>query len=276
MLGYIIAVIVAATAVTATVMKKRAEKTTYKAEMMKSIAPRKMRFYEKYIKRAIDIACATGAIVVFSPVYLGVAFLVKKKLGSPVLFTQDRPGLIGPDGKEIIFKMYKFRSMTDERDENGELLPDEVRLTKFGKWLRKTSLDELPEAFNILNGTMSVIGPRPQLVRDMVFMSDEQRMRHTAKPGLSGLAQVNGRNAISWEDKINWDLKYIKKVSFREDLRIIFSTVKKALIKQEGINQDNMATAEDFGDYLLRCNKISKVEFIKKIQEERNILNKSI
>lgn len=260
------------TAVTAKVMRNKAQKSTYKAGIINSITPRKMGFYEKYVKRVIDITCATGAIVVFSPLYLGVALLVKTKLGSPVLFTQDRPGLIGPDGKETVFKMYKFRSMTDERDENGELLPDDVRLTKFGKWLRNTSLDELPEAFNILNGTMSVIGPRPQLVRDMVFMTDEQRIRHTAKPGLSGLAQVNGRNAILWEDKIDWDLKYIEKVSLKEDLKIIFETVKKAFIKQEGITQDDMATAEDFGDYLLRTEKVDKNEYEQKQQMAKKIL----
>lgn len=260
-LGCLLTGAVVTTAVTATVMKNKAMKTTYKAESIDPITPREMGFYEKYVKRAIDVTCATGAIVVFSPIYLGIAALVRTKLGSPVLFTQDRPGLVGPDGKETVFKMYKFRSMTDERDENGDLLPDEVRLTKFGKWLRNTSLDELPEAFNILNGTMSVIGPRPQLVRDMVFMSKEQRMRHTAKPGLSGLAQVNGRNAISWEDKMNWDLKYIKKVTFKDDLKIIFDTVKKAFIKQEGITQDDMATAEDLGDYLLRTEKVNQAEY---------------
>ena len=271
---------VVAIAITAKVMANKAKKTTYVAETVDPILPRKMGIYEKYVKRGIDVVCATGAIVVFSPVYLGVSLLVKTKLGSPVLFTQDRPGLIGPDGKETVFKMYKFRSMTDERDENGDLLPDDVRLTKFGKWLRNTSLDELPEAFNILNGTMSVIGPRPQLVRDMVFMSDEQRMRHTAKPGLSGLAQVNGRNAISWEDKINWDLKYINKVSFKGDLKIIFDTVMKAFIKQEGITQDDMATAEDYGDYLLRINKVNKeiydvkqAEAKKKMKNTKNVRN---
>lgn len=245
-----------ATAIAAYEAKKKADKTTYEANLIEPIKKRKRGIYEKYIKRALDVICATGAIVVFSPVYLGVAVLVKLKLGSPVLFTQDRPGLIGKDGRETVFKMYKFRTMTDERDENGELLPDEARLTKFGKWLRNTSLDELPEAFNILNGTMSVIGPRPQLVRDMVFMTDEQRLRHTAKPGLSGLAQVNGRNAISWEDKLEWDLKYIRNISLAEDIKIILATVKKAFIKQEGITQDDMATAEDFGDYLLRNGKI--------------------
>lgn len=263
-----------ATVIAAYEAKKKADKTTYEANLIKPIKKRKRGIYEKYIKRALDVVCATGAIVVFSPVYLGVAVLVKLKLGSPVLFTQDRPGLIGKDGKETVFKMYKFRTMTDERDENGELLPDEVRLTKFGKWLRNTSLDELPETFNILNGTMSVIGPRPQLVRDMVFMTDEQRMRHTAKPGLSGLAQVNGRNAISWEDKLEWDLKYIKNISLAEDIKIILSTVKKAFIKQEGITQDDMATAEDFGDYLLRTRKVSKEEYERKQKQARMILNR--
>lgn len=272
-LGCLLTGAVVTTAVTATVMKNKAKKTTYKAESIDPITPREMGFYEKYVKRAIDVTCATGAIVVFSPIYLGVAALVRTKLGSPVLFTQDRPGLVGPDGKETVFKMYKFRSMTDERDENGDLLPDDVRLTKFGKWLRNTSLDELPEAFNILNGTMSVIGPRPQLVRDMVFMSKEQRMRHTAKPGLSGLAQVNGRNAISWEDKMNWDLKYIKKVTFKEDFKIILETVKKAFIKQEGITQDDMATAEDLGDYLLRTEKIDSNDYEQKQKEAKDILN---
>lgn len=272
-LGCLLTGAVVTTAVTATVMKNKAKKTTYKAESIDPITPREMGFYEKYVKRAIDVTCATGAIVVFSPIYLGVAALVRTKLGSPVLFTQDRPGLVGPDGKETVFKMYKFRSMTDERDENGDLLPDDVRLTKFGKWLRNTSLDELPEAFNILNGTMSVIGPRPQLVRDMVFMSKEQRMRHTAKPGLSGLAQVNGRNAISWEDKMNWDLKYIKKVTFKEDFKIILETVKKAFIKQEGITQDDMATAEDLGDYLLRTEKVGQSDYQEKQQIAKNILS---
>ena len=272
-LGCLLTGVVVTTAVTVTVMKNKAKKTTYKAESIDPITPREMGFYEKYVKRAIDVTCATGAIVVFSPIYLGVAALVRTKLGSPVLFTQDRPGLVGPDGKETVFKMYKFRSMTDERDENGDLLPDDVRLTKFGKWLRNTSLDELPEAFNILNGTMSVIGPRPQLVRDMVFMSKEQRMRHTAKPGLSGLAQVNGRNAISWEDKMNWDLKYIKKVTFKEDLKIILDTVKKAFIKQEGITQDDMATAEDLGDYLLRIQVVDTKDYEQKQKEAKNILN---
>lgn len=265
--------VVGATAIAVHVMKKKAEKTTYEADLIEPIEKRKMGFYEKYGKRILDIACATAAIVVFSPLYLGVAALVKLKLGSPVLFTQDRPGLIGKDGKETVFKMYKFRTMTDERDENGELLPDDVRLTKFGKWLRNTSLDELPEAFNILNGTMSVIGPRPQLVRDMTFMTKEQRARHTAKPGLSGLAQVNGRNGISWEEKLEWDRKYIQNVSFAGDVKIIVDTVKKAFIKQEGITQEDMATAEDFGDYLLRMGKVSSKEYMMNQNKAKMILN---
>ena len=156
--GIIASSIVGGTAVVTCIMKKRAKKNTYKAENIEAIPTRKMGFYEKYVKRAIDIVCASAAIICFSPLYIGVAILVRFKLGSPVLFTQDRPGLIGEDGKETIFKMYKFRTMTDERDENGELLPDEVRLTSFGKWLRSTSLDELPEAFNILNGDSGIIG----------------------------------------------------------------------------------------------------------------------
>ena len=223
---------------------------------------RKMGFYERYIKRAIDIFCSGLAIIVFCWLYAIIALLVRIKLGSPVLFTQYRPGLIDPKtGKERIFKMYKFRTTTDKKDAEGNLLPDEMRLTKFGAWLRSTSLDELPEAFCILNGTMTLIGPRPQLVRDMVFMSEEQRMRHTAKPGLSGLAQVSGRNAISWEEKFEWDLKYIKIISFLTDLKIIFQTVEKAFVKKEGITTNEMATAEDFGDYLLRNGKINQTEY---------------
>ena len=264
---------IGAMTVVAHIIKKKAKKSTYKAEDIESIPVRKRGLYEKYIKRALDVICATAAIVCFSPLYAGVAILVKVKLGSPVLFTQDRPGLVDTNGKETIFKMYKFRTMTDERDENGDLLSDEVRLTKFGKWLRNTSLDELPEAFNILNGTMSVIGPRPQLVRDMVFMTKEQRMRHTAKPGLSGLAQVNGRNAITWEDKLDWDLKYIKKIGLLEDIKIVMDTVKKAFIKQEGITQDDMATAEDLGDYLLRNKKITAEKYSAGQKEAKKILN---
>lgn len=234
---------------------------------------RKCGIYELYIKRLMDIVCSLAAIIVFSWLYIIVAVLVRVKLGSPVLFKQPRPGKIDPKtGREKIFYMYKFRSMSDERDAEGNLLPDEIRLGKFGKALRATSLDELPEAFNILKGDMSIIGPRPQLVRDMVFMTDEQRMRHTAKPGLSGLAQVNGRNDISWEEKLNWDLKYIEKVSFLGDVKIIFQTVMKAFVKQEGITDGDMATAYDYGDWLLKESKVNKEEYLEKQEEAKELL----
>ena len=234
---------------------------------------RKCGYYELYIKRLMDIVCSVAAIVVFSWLYIIVAVLVRVKLGSPVLFKQPRPGKIDPRiGQEKIFYMYKFRSMSDERDENGNLLSDEIRLGKLGKALRATSLDELPEVFNILRGEMTLVGPRPQLVRDMVFMTDEQRMRHTAKPGLSGLAQVNGRNDITWEEKLNLDLKYIKKVSFLGDVKIIFQTVMKAFVKQEGITDGDMATAYDYGDWLLKKGKVSKEEYEKKQEEAKSLL----
>ena len=274
-IGVIVATVGGAVATMLCIMKKKEKRTSYTVQNIEALPLRKMGFYEKYIKRVIDIACALAAIICFSPIYIGVAILVRMKLGSPVLFTQDRPGLVNQDGKETIFKMYKFRTMTDEKDENGDLLPDEKRLTSFGKWLRSTSLDELPEVFNILNGTLSVCGPRPQLVRDMVFMTNEQRMRHTAKPGLSGLAQVNGRNAIKWEDKLDWDLKYIQKVSLLGDLRIVLKTVKTAFIKQEGITDGDMATAEDLGDYLFRTGKITNEEYKTKQKIAKSILKKS-
>lgn len=184
---------------------------------------KKRGIYAHCIKRILDILLSGLALIALSPVLLVVAVLVRVKLGSPVIFCQMRPGR-----NEKIFKMYKFRSMTDARDEKGELLPDDVRLTKFGKALRATSLDELPELWNIFKGDMSIVGPRPQLVRDMVFMTQEQRRRHTALPGLTGLAQVNGRNAISWEDKLQTDLCYVEHITFVGDVKIIAQTVKKS------------------------------------------------
>lgn len=267
-IGFIVIVI----ALTAHILEQKANKSTYEAFKMDCISPRKMGLYEKYIKRGIDVVCGFSAIVMLSPLYLGLAALVKLNLGSPVFFVQKRPGLIGKNGKEKIFKMYKFRTMTDTKDAQGNLLPDKMRLTRFGKWLRSTSLDELPEAFNILNGTMSVIGPRPQLIRDITFMNSEQRRRHTAKPGLSGLAQVNGRNAISWEEKIDWDLEYIETVSFKKDVSILLQTIDKAFIRKEGITDNNMITAEDYGDYLLRTGKVSKKEYIRKQECAKEIL----
>ena len=235
---------------------------------------RKCGFYELYIKRLMDIFCSLAAIIVFSWLYVIVAVLVRVKLGSPVLFKHPRPGRVDPKtGKERIFYMYKFRSMSDERDENGNLLPDEVRLGKFGKMLRATSLDELPEAFNILKGDMSVIGPRPQLVRDMFFMTEKQRMRHTARPGLSGLAQVNGRNIISWEEKLDLDLKYIEHVSFLGDVKIVLQTILKAFVKQEGITDKDMATAYDYGDWLLKEGVVSRDEYDLRQSEALKCLN---
>ena len=231
---------------------------------------RKQGFYEKYIKRILDIVCSLMFIIVFSWLYLIIAIVVRVKMGSPVIFKQPRPGIV-KNGKETIFDMYKFRSMTDERDELGNLLPDHHRLPKFGAMLRSTSLDELPEVFCILRGTMSVVGPRPQLVRDMVFMSDKQRMRHTAKPGLTGLAQVKGRNAITWEEKLDWDLKYIERVTFWGDLKILVQTVL-AVFKRSGITDGENATALDYGDALLKAGKISKGYYDQKQAEAKTIL----
>lgn len=231
---------------------------------------KKQGIYERYIKRLLDIICALAALIVFGWLYIIVAILVRVKLGSPVLFTQPRPGK-----DEKIFKLYKFRTMTDARDENGKLLPDDVRLTKFGKALRSTSLDELPEAFNILKGDMSVIGPRPQLVRDMVFMTPEQRLRHTVRPGLSGLAQTRGRNALSWDGKLETDLEYIQHVTFLGDLKIIFDTVKQVFFRQKGLENsdvDEVDITDDFGDYLLKAGRVGMEEYVEKQAEAREML----
>lgn len=200
----------------------------------------KKGFYEKFIKRPQDFLCALLAIIVLSPIMLITAILVRTKLGSPIIFKQERPGL---DGK--IFTLYKFRTMTDQKDENGNLLPDEVRLTNFGKKLRSTSLDELPELFNILNGDMAVVGPRPLLVRYLPRYNEHQARRHEVRPGFTGYAQVNGRNSITWEDKFDKDVYYVDHVSFLEDWKIIFQTVGTVL-KREGISSDTSATMEEF------------------------------
>lgn len=227
----------------------------------------KAGFYEKYIKCCLDFILALLAIIVLSPIIFVTALLVRVKLGSPVLFCQIRPG---KDGK--LFRMYKFRSMTGETDENGQLLPDEVRLTSFGKKLRSTSLDELPELFNILKGDMSIVGPRPQLVRDMVFMTPEQNRRHEVRQGVTGLAQVRGRNAITWEEKLAYDIQYVDDISFGNDVKIVLETVKSVLGK-EGISAEGMETAEDFGDYLLREGKVDCVVYDEK-QAEASLLLK--
>lgn len=221
--------------------------------------------YARCIKRELDVLISVTALVLSGPLMIWTAWQVHKKLGSPVLFTQLRPGK-----GEKIFKMYKFRTMTDERDAQGNLLPDEMRLTEFGKFLRNTSLDELPELFNILKGDMSIVGPRPQLVRDMVFMTKAQRRRHRVAQGLTGLAQVNGRNNISWEDKLAYDQQYVKNITFLGDLKIIFRTVFQVL-KKEDINTEGMATAEDFGDYLLRTGQIDWRTYERKQRIARKI-----
>lgn len=216
--------------------------------------------YKKYIKRLLDFVLSLLAIIVLSPVLLITALLVRIKLGSPVIFKQKRPGL-----NEKIFTLYKFRTMTDKKDDEGNLLPDSERLTKFGKLLRSTSLDELPELINILKGDMSIVGPRPQLVRDMVFMTEEQRKRHSVRQGLTGLAQVNGRNNITWEEKINYDLEYINNITFINDIKIILKTVSK-VFKREDIETEGMDTAEDLCDYLLRTNKVTENEYKEKLE----------
>lgn len=197
--------------------------------------------YERFFKRPIDILCALLALTVFCWLYAIVALLVRIKLGSPVIFKQKRPGK-----NEKIFNMYKFRTMTDERDENGELLPDEVRLTKFGRLLRKLSLDELPEAVNILKGDMSVVGPRPLLTEYLSRYNSRQKHRHDVRPGLTGLAQVSGRNKVKWEDKFDLDLEYVNKITFWGDCSIVLNTIISAFIKREGISSDTNATMEKF------------------------------
>ncbi|MEH6955592.1 sugar transferase [Neobacillus drentensis] len=223
--------------------------------------------YKRFIKRPMDFILSLIAIIVLSPVFLVVAILVRVKLGSPVLFKQKRPGLNGK-----IFMMFKFRTMTDERDKNGKLLQDSVRLTKFGRFLRSTSLDELPELFNILRGDMSIVGPRPQLVRDMVFMTSKQRERHSVLPGLTGWAQVNGRNGVTWEKKLALDLEYVNSITFFSDCQIIFITIDK-VFKRDGISSEGMDTAEDFGDYLLNCGKMSKDEYDRIQMEAKRLVN---
>ena len=199
--------------------------------------------YRKWIKRLLDIIISGAGLLILSPLLLILWILVRCKLGSPVLFTQERPGR-----KEKIFKLYKFRTMTDARDEKGELLPDEVRLTRFGKLLRSTSLDELPELFNIIKGDMSLIGPRPLLVRYLPYYTREERRRHDVRPGLTGLAQVNGRNALGWEARFAYDIEYVDHLTFLMDLKIIGMTVYKVLKRSDTLSGDQQ-TVEDFDKY---------------------------
>lgn len=204
------------------------------------MANKKSSIYRKYLKRPMDFIFAFISLIVLSPVFLIIAILVKIKLGSPVIFKQERPGLNGK-----VFTLYKFRTMTDERDDRGELLPDKERLTRLGKFLRSTSLDELPELFNILKGDMSIVGPRPLLKQYIPLYNEKQRRRHEVRPGLTGLAQVNGRNLISWEEKFEYDVKYVDNINFLIDVKIIFLTIIKVFAR-EGINSETSATMEPF------------------------------
>ena len=206
----------------------------------KAIVKHEQGFYEKYIKRPQDLVCATAAMVLLSPVMVTTALAVRLKLGSPVLFTQERPGL-----NEEIFKLYKFRTMTDERDENGELLPDEDRLTKFGTFLRSTSLDELPELINMVKGDMSMVGPRPLLVEYLPRYNERQSRRHEVRPGMTGYAQIKGRNSLTWEDRFDYDVEYVDKVTFLNDWRIVAKTVA-IVLRREGISSETSVTMEDF------------------------------
>lgn len=201
---------------------------------------KKQTFYQKYGKRFLDIIISLFAIIILSPLLLVLYMMVRAKLGSPAIFTQERPGK-----DEKIFKMYKFRTMTNERDGNGNLLSDDQRLTSFGRKLRSTSLDELPELFNILKGDMSIIGPRPLLVEYLSLYNEEQKQRHNVRPGLTGYAQVNGRNLIDWDERFKKDIYYIRNISFKTDLKVIFDTIK-VVLKKDGISSETSATMERF------------------------------
>ena len=222
--------------------------------------------YVNFFKRVIDLLLSLIALIVLSPVILVLIILGAVKMRGNPFFTQQRPGK-----GEKIFKLIKFRTMTNQKDKDGNLLPDDVRLTKYGKVLRSTSLDELPELLNIIKGDMAIVGPRPQLVRDMVFMTEQERIRHTVRPGLTGLAQVSGRNNMSWEKKFEYDLEYIQRITFFGDIKIIFNTVFK-VFKRDGIATDGMETAEDLGDYLLRVGKVERPDYDKKQEEAKELM----
>lgn len=222
--------------------------------------------YAKYIKRSVDIILSFCALSVLSPILLVLIVLGWIKMKGNPFFTQLRPGK-----DEKIFRLIKFRTMTNEKDKDGNLLPDEVRLTGYGKLLRSTSLDELPELINILKGDMSIVGPRPQLVRDMVFMTDVQRLRHTVRPGLTGLAQANGRNAILWESKLSFDLQYIENITFLGDIKIILKTVV-SVFKREGITEEDSVSSTDLGDYLLSVNAIDENAYNEGQQKAKELI----
>lgn len=225
-------------------------------------------FYRQFFKRFYDILLSGIAILLLSPVFLVLIVLGAVKMKGNPFFTQPRPGK-----GERIFRLVKLRSMTNERDESGNLLPDEQRLTRYGKLLRSTSLDELPELFNIFVGQMSIVGPRPQLVRDMVFMTEAQRERHRVRPGLTGLAQVSGRNSISWEDKLAYDLKYIEKITLFGDIAILVRTVFKVLGREDTVREGTVSDM-DFGDWLLERGEVTEEEYAEKQAEARALLGR--
>ena len=228
--------------------------------------------YRQFFKRFYDIVLSLLALIVLSPILIVLTIVGAIKMKGNPFFVQPRPGKISKKtGHEKIFKLVKFRTMTNEKDENGNLLPDEARLNRYGEFLRKVSLDELPELFNILKGDLSIVGPRPFLVRDMVFMTEEQRQRHTVRQGLTGLAQCSGRNSVSWERKFYCDMLYIERITMWKDIKIIIKTVLKVL-QHEGVNQDGRATADDLGDYLLGEGRISREEYDAKQQEAKELL----
>ncbi len=226
--------------------------------------------YAKFFKRFTDFWLSMLALIVFSPLLLVLTVIGAIAMRGNPYFVQKRPGKKRKNGEERIFSLIKFRTMSNKRDENGNFLPDEVRLNRYGKFLRKTSLDELPELINILIGDMAVVGPRPQLVRDMVFMTEEQRKRHNVRPGLTGLAQVSGRNNISWEEKFLFDLRYIERITFLGDLKILFSTVEKVFKGSDTVREGTVSDI-DFGDYLLAKEEIAVTEY-----EEKQVLAKEL
>lgn len=228
--------------------------------------------YKSFLKRGFDLTLSLIALILLSPILLILAAVTAIAMKGNPFFTQLRPGKISKKtGKEKIFRLIKFRTMTNERDENGNLLPDEVRLNKFGKFLRSTSLDELPELLNIVKGDMAIVGPRPQLVRDMVFMSNEQRVRHSVRPGLTGLAQVSGRNNITWEQKLEYDLTYVNKITFFGDIGIILKTVGKVLKKSDTVREGTVSDI-DFGDWLLQNGSVDTETYQEKQNEAKELL----
>ena len=226
--------------------------------------------YARFLKRWMDIVLSLCALIALSPVLMILTIIGAVIMKGNPFFTQIRPGK-----DEKLFRLIKFRSMTCEKDQYGNLLPDEQRLTGYGKLLRSTSLDELPELINILKGDMSIVGPRPQLVRDMVFMTNDQRRRHSVRQGLTGLAQCNGRNGISWDKKLEYDLQYVENITFWGDVKILLKTVK-SVFTREGITQEDMATAADFGDYLLACGKVTPAEYRNKMEAAENQMSEFV